>query len=101
MTRLSRRELLRTSAALGGFALLQSCAPAAAPSPSPTTGTASTAPVPATPKATSAKAAWVALTSNQMIWPVALEAGYFKKYRLDLDLSYINGSNKAMAAMLG
>jgi len=101
MARLSRRELLRTSAALGGFALLQSCAPAAAPSPSPTTGAASTAPASAAPKATSAKAAWVALTSNQMIWPVALEAGYFKKYGLDLDLSYINGSNNAMAAMLG
>ncbi len=103
MTRLSRRELLRSTAAFGGLALLQSCAPAAAPAPPATAtgGPASPAPIAsATPRPTSAKAAWVALTSNQMLWPVALEAGYFKKYGLDLDLSYIAPSTNAMAALL-
>jgi NitT/TauT family transport system substrate-binding protein len=101
MATLSRRELLRSSVALGGYAVLQSCAPSAAPSPSPTAASAaSTLAATASPKPTSARAAWVALTSNQMIWPVALEAGYFKKYGLDLGLEYINGSNNAMAAML-
>src|SRR5438552_399656 len=100
MTTLSRRDLLRSSAALGGLALLGACAPAAAPSASPSVAASATT-ASSTPRPTSAKAAWVALTSNQLIWPVALEAGYFKKYGLDLDLSYIAGSNNAMAAMLG
>ncbi len=99
---LSRRSLLRSSAALGGLVVLSSCAPAAAPSPAPATaaaGSPSAAPS-ASVKPTSAKAAWVALTSNQMIWPVALEAGYFTKYGLTMDLSYVQGSNTATAALI-
>ncbi|MDE3112277.1 MAG: ABC transporter substrate-binding protein [Chloroflexota bacterium] len=98
--RLSRRALLRSSAALGGLVVLSSCAPAAAPSPA-ATAAASAGAASAAPKATKATGAWVALTSNQMLWPVALEAGYFKKYGQAFDLSYVSGSNNAMAAMLG
>ncbi len=46
------------------------------------------------------RGAWVALTSNQMVWPVAKEAGYFTKYGLDFDLQNINGSTTAVAAMV-
>jgi NitT/TauT family transport system substrate-binding protein len=103
MGQLSRRSLLRSSAALGGLVVLSSCAPAAAPSPSTTAAVAATSPTVApspTPKPTKAIGAWVALTSNQMLWAVAAEAAYFKKYGQDFDLQYINGSNNAMAAML-
>jgi ABC-type nitrate/sulfonate/bicarbonate transport system substrate-binding protein len=103
MGQLSRRSLLRSSAALGGLVVLSSCAPAAAPSPSASVA-ASAGPPSATPSPTAtptkAAGAWVALTSNQMLWPVALEAGYFKKYGQEFDLSYVAGSNNAMAAML-
>lgn len=95
MGQITRRSFLRSTTALGGLAILSSCAPAAAPSPSPQQS-ASAAPV----KPTSAKAAWVALTANQMLWPVAIEAGYFKKYGFDMDLSYIVGSNNASAALI-
>src|SRR2546428_321572 len=40
------------------------------------------------------------MTANQMIWPIAVEAGYFKKYGIDLDLSYINGSSTAVPALI-
>ncbi len=92
MTRLSRREFLGAAA---GLAVVSACAPAAAPAP-----TATPAPTP-TPKPILVKAAWVAQTSNQMVWPVAKEAGYFAKYGLDLDLQYINGSTTAVAALVG
>jgi ABC-type nitrate/sulfonate/bicarbonate transport system substrate-binding protein len=46
------------------------------------------------------KLVWVALTANQMLWPVAKEAGYFEKYGLDADLSYINGSSNAVPALM-
>ena len=54
----------------------------------------------ATPKPIAVKGAWVAMTANQMIWPIAVEAGYFKKYGIDLDLSYINGSSTAVPALI-
>lgn len=102
--RLSRRSLLRSSAALGGLVVLSSCAPAAAPSPSAAAATraaaSATAAASASVKPTSVKAAWVALTSNQMVWPVAIEAGYFKKYGMTMDLSYVQGSNTASAALI-
>ncbi len=93
MGQLTRRSFLRSTTALGGLAILSSCAPAAAPAPSVAASAAALKP-------TTAKGAWVALTANQMLWAVALEAGYFKKYGQDFDLQYINGSNNAMAAML-
>jgi ABC-type nitrate/sulfonate/bicarbonate transport system substrate-binding protein len=42
----------------------------------------------------------VAKTANQMVWPVAKEAGYFDKYGINLHLSYVNGSTTAIAALL-
>ncbi|MFI5267048.1 MAG: ABC transporter substrate-binding protein [Chloroflexota bacterium] len=44
---------------------------------------------------------WVALSSSQMLLPVAKEAGYFDKYGLNFDLQYIAGSTTALAALLG
>jgi NitT/TauT family transport system substrate-binding protein len=42
----------------------------------------------------------VAKTANQMVWPVALDAGYFTKYGVNFSLSYLNGSSTAIAALL-
>ncbi|GAC1315601.1 MAG: hypothetical protein NVSMB2_07530 [Chloroflexota bacterium] len=72
-----------------------SAAPTAAPAaPAPTA-----APAVATRAPTVAvKAAWVAKTANQMIWPLAKDAGYFEKYGLAVDLNYINGSSVAIPA---
>ena len=97
MTRMSRREFIGAAA---GLAIAAACAPA---------GTAGTSGAPASaartaspsPKPIALKGAWVAVTSNQMVWPVAKEAGYFTKYGVDFDLSFINSSNNAIAAMLG
>ncbi len=97
--RLSRRDLIRAAAGLGGLAIIEACAPTAPQGPVASTAGASAVPT-ATPKPVAVKAAWVAMTSNQMIWPVAKEAGYFAKYGVDFDLSYINGSTTAVAAML-
>jgi len=97
--RLSRRDLIRAASVLGGLAVIEACAPTGVPgtvASAPAAGTATP-----TPKPVAVKAAWVAMTSNQMIWPVAKEAGYFSKYGVDFDLSYINGSTTAVAAMLG
>lgn len=99
MRRLTRRGFLGAAA---GAALATACAPAA-----PTTTAATSAPTaaPATatpsPKPLALKGAWVAVTSNQMVWPVAKEAGYFAKYGVDFDLVFISGSTTATAAMLG
>ena len=46
------------------------------------------------------KAAWVAKTANQMVWPVAKDAGYFDKYGVNFDLNYLNGSTTAIAALV-
>jgi hypothetical protein len=48
--------------------------------------------------ATAVKAAWVAITANQMLWPLALEAGYFDKYGVNLSLQYVQGSLTSVAA---
>ena len=53
----------------------------------------------AAPKLTSVKAAWVAKTANQMVWPVAKDAGYFDKYGVAFDLNYLNGSTLAVPAL--
>jgi NitT/TauT family transport system substrate-binding protein len=39
------------------------------------------------------------MTANQMIWPLAKDAGYFDKYGVSFDLSYLNGSANAIAAL--
>src|SRR5579864_8323637 len=49
---------------------------------------------------TNVRAAWVAKTANQMVWPLAKDAGYFDKYGINFDLSYVNGSTTAIAALL-
>ncbi len=120
----SRRSFLRASA-LVGAALLEamlacspsapaaaptaaptspapaaaSVAPAAKPSTAPVASPAAAAPQPAA-KATNVKAAWVAQTANQMIWPLAKDAGYFDKEGVSFDLTYIQGSSTAIAALL-
>jgi ABC-type nitrate/sulfonate/bicarbonate transport system substrate-binding protein len=40
------------------------------------------------------------LTANQLIVPLALEAGYFAKYGIDLTLSYTQSSTTAVPALL-
>lgn len=95
MSGLSRRELLRGAAAMGGLVVAAACAPGGAAAPA-SAGAAATP----SPKPVSVKGAWVAVTSNQMVWPVAREAGYFTKYGVDFDLSYINSSTNAIAAMV-
>jgi NitT/TauT family transport system substrate-binding protein len=54
---------------------------------------------PVVAKPISSKAAWVAKTANQMLWPLAKDAGYFDKYGINFDLSYINGSSVAVPAL--
>jgi NitT/TauT family transport system substrate-binding protein len=98
----------------------QPAAPTAAPAPrAPTaalgpTGAPTSAAAPATPAATVAptvvsrataspvaiRAAWVAKTANQMVWPLAKDAGYFDKYGVSFDLNYLNGSTTAIAALV-
>jgi ABC-type nitrate/sulfonate/bicarbonate transport system substrate-binding protein len=61
--------------------------------PKPTAATAAVKPV-------EVKAAWVAKTANQMVWPLAKDAGYFDKYGVSFDLNYINGSANGIAALV-
>jgi NitT/TauT family transport system substrate-binding protein len=42
----------------------------------------------------------VAKTANQMLWPLAKDAGYFDKYGVRFDLNYLNGSTTAIAALV-
>ncbi|HYU21115.1 MAG TPA: ABC transporter substrate-binding protein [Chloroflexota bacterium] len=116
--RLSRRLILRGTLALAGLGLASCAAPAAppaptaaatkpaalvapaspAPSPSPAASPAAAAGAPA--KLATIRAAWVAKTANQMLWPLAKEAGYFDKYGVSFELSYVNGSSTAIPALL-
>lgn len=50
-------------------------------------------------KTNAVKAAWVAITSNQLIWPLAVEAGYFDKYEVNFSLEYVQGSLTAAQAL--
>jgi NitT/TauT family transport system substrate-binding protein len=99
MTRLSRRDFIGAAA---GLAIASACGPAGTAGASPASSAAGSAARTASPspKPIAVKGAWVAVTSNQMVWPVAKEAGYFTKYGVDFDLSFINSSNNAIAAML-
>ncbi|HLG74637.1 MAG TPA: ABC transporter substrate-binding protein [Chloroflexota bacterium] len=117
MVHISRRAFLRGAAASATL-LLAGCGSAAAPAPSSATSggapsasakpassgspAASTAPAakPSAPGTASAvKGAWVALTANMMLWPLAVEAGYFDKYGVNFTLQYIQGSVTSLAAM--
>lgn len=95
MTRIPRRSFLRAAAALGGLAVASACAPGG-----PSASVAPSAAPSPTPRPIRVRAAWVALTSNQMIWPVAKEAGYFDKYGIDFDLGFIQGSSTAVPALI-
>src|SRR5579884_4022389 len=118
MVHISRRAFLRGAAASATL-LLAGCGSAAAPAPSSATSggapsasakpassgspAASTAPAakPSAPGTASAvKGAWVALTANMMLWPLAVEAGYFDKYGINFNLQYIQGSVTSVQAML-
>jgi NitT/TauT family transport system substrate-binding protein len=126
----SRRALLRSTLLAGCAALVAACTPAAPPPPTsapppvaptvaPTTAPAAatakpaaptsppaapTAAPTAVPKPTAApvnvRAAWVAKTANQMLWPLAKDAGYFDKYGISFELNYLNGSTTAIAALV-
>jgi NitT/TauT family transport system substrate-binding protein len=71
-------------------------APAGKPAASPA---AANAPASASAKAP-IKFAWTMLTANQLVVPLALEAGYFDKYGIDLKLSYTQSSTTAVPALL-
>lgn len=111
--------------ALGG--LLQACAPTATPAPAAVTAASPTlAPAPSAAAAPSAlpspssvslaspvaqtapaqggallpvRAAWITRVVQQLVYAVALEAGYFQKYGVAFDLSYIQGSNTGIAGI--
>lgn len=122
----SRRAFLRASVLAGTAALAAACsppststptaappptsppaAPTTAPAAKPTTAPPTSAPPTiaptvaptVVPAAINVKAAWVAKTANQMIWPLAKDAGYFEKYGVNFDLNYINGSSVAIPAL--
>jgi ABC-type nitrate/sulfonate/bicarbonate transport system substrate-binding protein len=79
-------------------------APASTPAASAPGGAVSVPVPPATakpPPLLKVRGAWVAETANQMIWPTAKEAGYFEKYGVDFELSYVQGSLTSVAALVG
>ncbi len=98
---ITRRTFLGSVAIVGGATVLEACGAGPAVT-TPTSGASASAVATATPAPTriAVKAAWVALTSNQMVWPVAKEAGYFDKYGVDMDLGYISGSSTAVPALI-
>jgi NitT/TauT family transport system substrate-binding protein len=100
---LSRRAFL-SSTAVTTMGLLAGCARGAAPpasaaaTPAPPSASASPGSPAASPAATpkpggagSVKLAWVATTTNEILWPLTKEAGYFDKYEVPVDLQYVNG----------
>jgi len=50
--------------------------------------------------ANAVKGAWVAITANQMLWPLAVEAGYFDKYGVNFALQYVQGSVTSVQALV-
>jgi ABC-type nitrate/sulfonate/bicarbonate transport system substrate-binding protein len=88
--RTSRRAFLRSTVLFGCTALTAACAPAVLPQ-------ATAVP---TVKPVAVKSAWVAKTANQMVWPLAKDAGYFDKYGISFDLNYVNGSANGIAALV-
>jgi ABC-type nitrate/sulfonate/bicarbonate transport system substrate-binding protein len=79
-------------------------APTTAPAPTSVPAPTAAPTVAAAAKPTAApinvRAAWVAKTANQMVWPLAKDAGYFDKYGVNFDLNYLNGSTTAIAALV-
>ncbi|HLQ31225.1 MAG TPA: ABC transporter substrate-binding protein [Chloroflexota bacterium] len=114
---ISRRSFLGTTLASAAVWLAGCGQPAASSSPAGTGSAAASAN--ASPKAASVaasaapsakpaapgtanavKGAWVALTANMMLWPLAVEAGYFDKYGINFNLQYIQGSVTSVQSML-
>ncbi|MFI5266920.1 MAG: ABC transporter substrate-binding protein [Chloroflexota bacterium] len=103
---LTRRSFLGgtlawTTILLAGCGQAQSGPPASSkPGASGATSPAGS-PKPAVPGTASAvKGAWVAITANQMIWPLALDAGYFDKYGVNFTLQYVQGSVTSVQALV-
>jgi NitT/TauT family transport system substrate-binding protein len=44
--------------------------------------------------------AWVNVSANQLVGPLAQDAGYFDKYGVKVDLQYLNGSGASTPALL-
>ncbi|HLG69580.1 MAG TPA: ABC transporter substrate-binding protein [Chloroflexota bacterium] len=121
MQALSRRSFLGGSIAFTTM-LLAGCGGGAAPSAAPASpstaspagsaaakpssaGSAAASPAvsakPSAPgTANAVNAAWVAITANQMIWPLAVDAGYFDKYGVNFKLQYVQGSVKSVQALV-
>jgi NitT/TauT family transport system substrate-binding protein len=85
-----RSVRLRLLGVLGVVAALSGGCVPSLPSQSPT---------PTVPKE-HVRAAWVAISGSQSPAWIAQEAGYFAKYGLDVELSFIEGSARATAALL-
>lgn len=114
MQTISRRAALSSLVAAGaGLAAACSASPTFTPTPPP--GPPASASVVASPSAvapaaspmaaasagaqTTVKGVWVSAVMNQMLWPLAAEAGYFSQQGLDFSLSYVNGSGNGLAAL--
>ncbi|HLH22254.1 MAG TPA: ABC transporter substrate-binding protein [Chloroflexota bacterium] len=99
--RASRRlSLARAGAATAVALLLVACGPQAAPAPAPAAAppAGSAAAPPAAMKLT---AAYGSISATQLPLWVTKEQGYFTKYGLDVDLSYIDGSAGVRALASG
>jgi NitT/TauT family transport system substrate-binding protein len=79
--------------------------PAEKPSSSPAASAKPSAPASASASAAAGgnviRSAWVALTTGQAPSWMAADGGYFQKYGLNVELTYIEGSAKTTAAMIG
>src|SRR5581483_2616312 len=75
-----------------------SAKPAASGKPAASTAPSAKPAAPGT--ANAVKGAWVAITGNMLLWPLAVEAGYFDKYGINFNLQYIQGSVTSVQAML-
>jgi ABC-type nitrate/sulfonate/bicarbonate transport system substrate-binding protein len=83
MHKLSRRDFLRGALVLSGLALVdQASSPAVA-------------------EGVPVHLAWVSSAVGLMVWPVAQEAGYFRKYGLNESLTFVGGGPIASAALTG
>lgn len=128
MATCTRRSFVRTAALMCGGIALSACSQPA-PAPGPTSAPSPAPPAPASspvggPPAPAAfppapvsaptifaspsavgqrvhvRGAWVALTTKALLYAVALEAGYFDKYGVDFELTFLNGSSPAAAGLI-
>jgi NitT/TauT family transport system substrate-binding protein len=104
MLMMSRRALLRAGATWAAL-ILAGCGGAATGVSTSPSGAAAAKPASATPPPS--PSAKVALhlavpqpSANQLVWPIAKQAGYFDKYGLDVKLDNVEGSAAATAALI-